>query len=236
MKFLRAIKHTAGVFMVITGAALVIDYFWEAETLADDRLARLIVGVPMIVTGSRFLVRWLSFNWLLGVALLALFVRLATHIRPMAALYGPPDLAAFSDGLFAVAALVLASIAFAPGFVEVASRPFVNFIDSIYFGTSRKSELPPLSLRLARAYRQDLRHADAISECERQLEYHPHSLELWTELIRSAQESGDADLVEKFHRRARRRLKREDSARLEREISAGPAWGGHGERKALRQP
>jgi len=95
----------------------------------------------------------------------------------------------------------------------VAARPLTGLIDRIYFGDNDR-EPPPESLRLARFYRQELRHADAIDECERQLEYHPHSLELWAEMIRSAQESGDTKSAQAFYGRAMRRLKKDDRALL----------------------
>ena len=139
------------------------------------------------------------------------------------------------NALIAMASLIVAACFFSKTLCGVAACPLTSLIDAIYFGNNR-CELPPVSLKLARVYRQEFRHADAISECERQLEYHPHSLELWTELIHSAQDSGDAEAAGKFRRKALRRLKVEDRKRLEREIAQPGAWTGHGECRSLRQP
>src|SRR5688572_12281007 len=135
-----------------------------------------------LITSMKFLMavkstgfRWLTVRNLIGVALLVWFAQL---MKPFLS-FGVPGLGSFGEALLALAVLVAAAIAFSGSLIEVAARPLVNLIDSVYFGTDRVAERPPVTLRLARAYRHDLRFEEAIEECERQLEYHPRSLDLW---------------------------------------------------------
>ena len=102
--------------------------------------------------------------------------------------------------------------------VEIAARPLLNLIDAVYFGTDRISDPPPLTLKLARAYRRDLRFDEAIGECERQLEYHPRSLDLWCEIIHNYRESGSMEQLEQTFRKARRRLRLQDRRQLDFEF------------------
>lgn len=135
--------------------------------------------------------------------------------------------------LVGFAMLIAGFIMLSGSFTAFASRPLTGLIDRIYFGDNDR-EPPPVSLKLVRFYRQELRHTDAINECERQLEYHPHSLELWTEMIRSTRESGDREAARELYQKARRRLKTEDRALLKREISSADTWERLGGCKALR--
>jgi|GEM_PF-4774081 len=158
--------------------------------------------------------RWLTVRNLIGVVLLVWFARL---IKPFAS-FGIPGVESFGQALLALAVLVAAAIAFSGSLVEVAARPLVNLIDSVYFGTDRTAERPPLTLKLARAYRRDLRFEEAIDECERQLEYHPRSLDLWCEIIHNFRESGDMVPLQHCFRKARRRLSFEDRRQLDFEF------------------
>ncbi len=168
---------------------------------------------------------WLTIRNGIGIAVLVLFFRTATS--------GLAGYGGFGPAILSMAYLVLAGILFSKSLSGWVSIPFTTLIDAIYFGNNQ-AEPPPVTLKLARIYRHEKRHADAIGECERQLEFHPRSLELWTELIRSTQESGDEDSARKLHRKALRRLKGEDRERLERDLSRGGSWAGYGEWKALR--
>ena len=168
---------------------------------------------------------WLTIRNGLGVAMLAMFFRTATS--------GLAGYGGFGMAIVSMVYLIIAGILFSATLSEWFSRPFTKFIDFIYFGNNQ-AEPPPVTLKLVRFYRHEQRHADAINECERQIEYHPHSPELWAELVRSAQESGDAELLMKSQRQARRRLKGEDRERFEQEVARRGAWAGYGEWKALR--
>lgn len=159
--------------------------------------------------------KWLNIRSIAGVALLFLFVKL---IRPVLS-FDIPGMESFGQALLAMAVLVLAAITFSGHLSEWASRPLVKMIDSIYFGSDDPDARPPVTLKLVRVYRAERRYGDAVAECERQLEFHPRSPELWIEMIRSAKESGEAKLAQRYLRRARRRLRPDDRPRLMREFS-----------------
>ena len=168
---------------------------------------------------------WLTIRNGIGVAMLVLFIRTATS--------GLAGYGGFGLAILSMAYLILAGIFFSKSLGGLVSLPFTKLIDAIYFGNNQ-AEPPPVTLKLARIYRHEQRHADAISECERQLEFHPRSLELWVELIRSVQESGDEVSARRLQRKAERRLKGEDRERLERDLSCGGSWAGYGDWKALK--
>ncbi len=172
---------------------------------------------------------WLTIRNGLGMALLVWFMRLMQPFLD----FHRPGLSDFAHALLAMAVLILAVIMLSDSLAEWFTRPLCGFIDYIYYGNNQ-AEPPPVTLRLTRLYRNEQRHADAIRECERQLDYHPRSPELWVELVQSARESGDPELLQKSERQARRRLKGEDRERFEQEISRRGMWVGYGESKALR--
>jgi hypothetical protein len=120
--------------------------------------------------------------------------------------------------LGAMILLILSGCFFSSTLCDILSRPFTRFIDTIYFGNDDR-ELPPVNLKLTGIYRAELRFEEALAECERQLEYHPRSPELWREMICTAGEAGDRDLVQQLQRRAFRKLKGRDRMLLEREFS-----------------
>jgi hypothetical protein len=123
-----------------------------------------------------------------------------------------------AEGAFTVAVLLaFVAVLFSGSLSKCAAKPLTGIIDSIYFG-NESLEAPPLTLRLARAYRSDLRFEEAMLECERQLEYHPRSLELWLEMIHAARESGNAKAVRKYMRRARQQLGAEDCRQMDFEF------------------
>jgi tetratricopeptide (TPR) repeat protein len=117
-------------------------------------------------------------------------------------------------GLFSMGALVAAAILFAPSLVGWAARPFTRFIDETFIGG--EGDKPPVSLRLPQAYRKAGRYDDAVAECERQLEYHPHDRELWAELLRSARLRSEG--AAHYYRAALKRVRAGDRAALEREF------------------
>lgn len=77
--------------------------------------------------------------------------------------------------------------------IRPASKPFRGIIDRVYFGNSYPDETPVLNLRLARAYRSERCFEKAIEECERQLEWHSLSPELWAELLLCYRGARDRD-------------------------------------------
>jgi tetratricopeptide (TPR) repeat protein len=148
---------------------------------------------------------WLTLRNALGVVFLYLFwniVRAGGGIGGM---------------LIGMSFLILAAICFSGNLRELCSLPFTRFIDTVYFGNNDR-EPPPLNLRLPHAYRTDARYEEAIAEYERQLEYHPRSPVLWSELIRTAREAGEIGQARRYFSRALRRVRRGERMELEREF------------------
>lgn len=96
-----------------------------------------------------------------------------------------------SDAILANACLVASGILIGSTLVRPASKPFVGFIDRVYFGSDTVEEGPPLNLKLARAYRSERCFEKCIKECERQLEHHSLAPELWAELLLAHREAGN---------------------------------------------
>ena len=96
-----------------------------------------------------------------------------------------------------VICLVSACILLGTTLIRQASRPITGMIDRIYFGSDRDDEPPPLNLRLPRAYRAEGCYQKSIDECERQLEWHALTPELWAELLLASRagrhQTGPAD-------------------------------------------
>jgi tetratricopeptide (TPR) repeat protein len=127
--------------------------------------------------------------------------------------------------LLGFAAAISGAILLSPTLTPLLSRPFTGFIDLIYFGSNQTGP-PEITLRLAQAYRKAGRHEDAIAECERQLEWHPRSLELWRELVRNAREITGSSLAVESFRRAAKRLQAKDLATLQTEFPSLAATAG----------
>ncbi len=93
--------------------------------------------------------------------------------------------------------LTIAGILLGCTFRRTFSLPFTGIIDRIYFGNDPSDNKPPLNLRLPCAYRAERCYQKAIDECERQLEWHSLSPELWAELLLASRsgrhQSGHAD-------------------------------------------
>jgi hypothetical protein len=119
--------------------------------------------------------------------------------------------------LLAMAMLVAAACFFSRSLAGLCAWPLTHFIDGIYFGSNPR-DLPPVNLRLPQGFRQQRRFRDAMEECERQLEYHPRSLDLWVERIRAATELGAGDEARALCRKARKRLRHGDREELSREF------------------
>ncbi len=165
-------------------------------------------GKPQQVGGMK---DWLTIRNALGALLLWMAFQCASATtRGGYAVFGP--------ALGSMICLVLAGIFFSRSLSEFLSRPFTRFIDGIYFGSNDR-EPPPVNLKLAGIYRGERRYEDAIAEYERQLESHPPSLELWSELIRTAREAGSLNEARHYFSKARRRVMRDDREQLEREFS-----------------
>jgi len=120
--------------------------------------------------------------------------------------------------LFGFAALAGGVMLLSGSLTAWAARPFTRLVDLVYSGNNDR-EPPPLHLRLPQAYRTDARYAEAIAEYERQLEYHPRSAVLWTEMIRTACEAGDLNQARRFLHKALRRVDRGARRQLAREFS-----------------
>lgn len=158
--------------------------------------------------------RALSLRNLLGLLFLILFLRSASGF------FGGGQegmLGGFGAAIIAMVWLILAAICFSGTLSEWFAAPLHRLVDAVYFG-SNPVEAPPVTLKLARAYRQERRYPDAIAECERQLEYHPREPELWSELLRSARACGDEALLDHWIAKARRRLPEDVRRTMEREF------------------
>ncbi len=162
---------------------------------------------------------WFTIRHGLGVFFLVAFFRQGSRFFAEShSSAGGFNVSAAGSAIGIMACLVMAAILFSGKLSEVAARPFTRFIDTIYFGSFDDGS-PPVTLRLARAYRREFRYRDAMEECERQLEYHPHSPDLWREVIRNAQLLGDPRELARSLRKARRQLRPEDRELLGREFS-----------------
>ena len=163
---------------------------------------------------------WLTIRHAVGAIFLALFFHVAFK-----GLQTGIGLECIVSNLWvairAFACLIVAGCCFNRALSELVSRPFHALVDAVYFGHDDR-EPPPVSLRLARAYRLERRFDEAIAECERQLEYHPRSPELWAEMIGAARDSKDQDLVADLERRASRKVKGGVRLVLERSVSRRP--------------
>jgi hypothetical protein len=94
------------------------------------------------------------------------------------------------NAMFAASSLVAGGILIGSTFVKTASKPFLGFIDRVYFGGETVEDAPPLNLKLARAYRSERCFDRCIEECGRQLEHHSLAPELWAELLLAHREAG----------------------------------------------
>ena len=90
-----------------------------------------------------------------------------------------------------VICLVFACILLGTAFVKQGSRPLTGIIDLIYFGGNPVDEPPPINLALPRAYRAERCYQKCIEECERQLQWHSLTPELWAELMLAHRQGGD---------------------------------------------
>ena len=103
----------------------------------------------------------------------------------------------FGPAFGSVICLVSACILLGSTLVRQASRPITGIIDRVYFGSYRNDEPPPLNLRLPRAYRAEGCYEKSFGDCERQLEWHSLSPELWAELLLASRagrhQTGPAD-------------------------------------------
>ncbi|MDB6134547.1 MAG: hypothetical protein JWM59_2790 [Verrucomicrobiales bacterium] len=93
--------------------------------------------------------------------------------------------------ILAATCLVAMGICYGSMLVKPASKPFVGFVDRVYFGESSPDEKPPTNLRLIRAYRSERCFEKCVEECERQLEDHPLTPDLWAELLLAHRASGN---------------------------------------------
>jgi hypothetical protein len=155
---------------------------------------------------------WLTLRNGFGAACLVIFFYHAAAVLTEKELYGAGPMFI----VIAMLSVVLAGCCFSRSLYRMLSKPFTGFIDSIYFGNDDRDP-PPVTLKLAGEYRLERRFDDAIAECQRQLEYHPQSVELWSEMISVAQEAGDQDLVEALQDEAARHLKGQARLLLDRQ-------------------
>jgi len=198
MKALRSIRYITGGLLLLTGVLSSLLFLVPGRHGQDlsTVLLWLIAGCCVLSPGQR-----LAGN-LIGTGLLVMFFTTATS-----------GIGGIGPALLSMAILILSACMFSGTLTDLAARPLTGIIDQIYFGNN-PHDVPPLTLRLARAYRRDLRFDEAIQECERQLEYHPHSLDLWCEIIHNFRESGDMEHLQQYFRRARRRLGPDDRRQL----------------------
>jgi hypothetical protein len=160
---------------------------------------------------------WLTLRNGFGVVCLVIFFYTTATVMTEKELYGAGPMLI----VIAMLSVVVAGCCFSTSLYRMLSKPFTGFIDSIYFGNDDRDP-PPVTLKLAGEYRLARRFDDAITECQRQLEYHPQSVELWSEMISIAQEAGDQDFVEALRDKAARELKGQARQLLERRMAETP--------------
>jgi hypothetical protein len=106
-------------------------------------------------------------------------------------------------------------------------RPFTWIIDHL-FGTGPGSgDRPPLDLRLARAYVEQERYADALEEYRRVQGWHPAVSEPYEQImiLLARSGSGRRSDVERVYRQGRRHLRsREARADLDRARKEALGW------------
>jgi hypothetical protein len=200
MKAWRAIRYLTGGLLLLTGAVMGFDFMSDRHSRdLSTVLLWLIAGCCVLAPGRR------TPRNLIGAGLMVMFFLLA------------PSAHSIGAALLAMAILILSACMFSETLANLAARPLTSVIDHIYFGNNA-FDAPPVTLRLARSYRRDLRFDEAIRECERQLQYHPRSLEVWCELLHNFRESGEISELHRTFRKARRRLGRADRAQLDFEF------------------
>lgn len=110
--------------------------------------------------------------------------------------------------VFSLAAFVTSVLLVAPEtamrLAEWCGRPFAN----ILFPSDEFSK-PPLSYRLARRYRTEMRHEDAIEQYENIIRHHPREADAYLELLEVAHQMGDGKLQQKYAALFRKRFKRD---------------------------
>lgn len=211
MKMPRSFRFVAGVLLALVGMILTFRYL-----VSGGERNGIGIGLLCLLTGGVLVGRSAGtvFRLSAGAACLLMFFVVA----PSAIV---PVMGTGTEGagpaLLSLALLVLSAVLFSGKLSQFAARPFTGFIDSVYFGNNSR-EAPPITLRLARAYRRDLRFDEALDECERQLEYHPRSADLWFEIIHIAREQGHTEKMQEYLRKARRRLRPEERPQLEFEF------------------
>ena len=198
MKRVLSVRSLIGGLLLLAGAILCAVSGGNGAGFTNAMLC-LIAGACLVSPGQRVV------RNLVGMALLIMFFMMAGSAAGAAGL------------LLAMSVLILSAILFSETLAHLFAKPFTAVIDGIYFGNNSR-EAPPLTLRLARWYRRNLRFEEAQQECERQLEYHPRSLELWCELIHGARESGNGTKMDAFLKKARHRLDAEGCRQLDFEF------------------
>ncbi len=201
MKTSRVLRFTAGGVFLLAGLLRTLQSIRlsSAGTELSTILLYFLAACCLLGPGRR------NIRNLMGTVFLVMFFFTAPAARDL------------GSALLAMCLLIISAILFSGTLSRVLAYPLTNFIDALYFGNNNR-DIPPLTLRLARWYRRSLRLEEALAECERQLDYHPHSLELWCEIVHITRESGDAAEMERQFRRARRRVREGDRGHLDFEF------------------
>lgn len=97
----------------------------------------------------------------------------------------------FESAFASVICLLIAAILLGSTLIRQASQPFTGLIDRVYFGSNHQDDVPPINVRLPRAYRAERCYWKSVEECERQLQWHPLAPELWAELVLAHRGSGN---------------------------------------------
>lgn len=202
MKDLRVIRLVAGWLFLLPGLVFCFLFFGSGsggEVSLSTTLFFLIAGLCLLCPGVR------GVRNVMGAVFLGMFFLLA------------PGAGNLGTAVMVMALLILAAIMFSGTLSQWVARPFTGFVDFLYFGNN-PVEPPPVNLRLARAYRRDLRFEEAVGECERILQYHPRSLAVWCELLHAVREKGSAEELARCFHKARSRLKGHDRGQLDFEF------------------
>lgn len=174
-------------------------------------------------------------RWIAALVLLFFAYRRATGIETPA-----EGVALNIPGLVVGIGLLIAAVAcIAPELVEWISMPFRAIFDAIFFPGTR--ETPPPDYNLARLYREQERHEEALEAYFRILHHHPQELLAYLEGIETAFDCGEPEKGAKLLEMGLRDLPaeglREQVQRAyDRCINPPPATDEYGEEPEATEP
>ncbi len=157
--------------------------------------------------------RFVTIRWLLAI------VCMLVCIQQMAVGLKIEGLGAAGHIIASLAAGLVSVILVAPEIIsrlaELISRPFANLL----FPSEQLSK-PPLSYRLARYYREEMRLDESIGEYASIIEFYPDEKDAYVELIDLAKATSNDELQQQYADLFRKRFGTEPPAPKPREVSS----------------